>query len=64
MPDVKGLLESAVKGETYECTVMYPEFAKVAREEGFDEIARWFDTLAKAERTHAGKFKEALDKLR
>jgi rubrerythrin len=63
VPNVKGMLDSAVKGETYECTTMYPAFAKVAREEGFDEIAKWFETLAKAERAHAGKFKEAFDKL-
>lgn len=64
VPDVKGMLESAVKGETYECTTMYPEFAKVAREEGFDEIAKWFETLAKAEKAHAGKFQEALNSLK
>jgi rubrerythrin len=64
VPDVKGMLESAVKGETYEFTSMYPEFAKVAREEGFDEIAKWFETLVKAERAHAGKFKEALNNLK
>jgi rubrerythrin len=63
VPNVKGMLDSAVKGETYECTTMYPAFAKAAREEGFDEIAKWFETLAKAERAHAGKFKEAFDKL-
>jgi rubrerythrin len=64
VPDVKGMLESAVKGETYECTEMYPEFAKKAREEGFDDIAKWFDTLTKAERAHAGKFQEALNHLK
>jgi len=63
VPDVKGMLQSAVTGESYECTSMYPEFAKVARQEGFDEIAKWFETLAKAEKAHAGKFKEAQDKL-
>ena len=61
--DVKGMLESAMKGETYECTTMYPEFAKVARQEGFEEIAKWFETLAKAEKAHAGKYKQALEKL-
>jgi len=61
--DVKGMLSSAMKGETYECTDMYPEFAKVARQEGFEEIAKWFETLAKAEKAHAAKFKEAFDKL-
>lgn len=56
-------LASAVAGETYEFTAMYPGFAKTAREEGFDEIADWFATLARAEKTHAGRFKRALDKV-
>ena len=60
VPDVKGMLTSAVEGETYETKTMYPEFAQVAREEGFDEIAKWFETLAKAEKAHAGKFAAAL----
>jgi rubrerythrin len=55
-------LESAVEGETYEFTAMYPGFAKTARDEGFDEIADWFATLARAEKTHAGRFQKALDK--
>jgi rubrerythrin len=57
-------LSSAVVGETYEFTAMYPGFAATAREEGFEEIADWFATLARAERTHAGRFQKALDKLR
>ena len=56
-------LASAVAGETYEFTAMYPGFAKTAREEGFEEIADWFATLARAEKTHAGRFKRSLDKL-
>ena len=40
---------------------MYPGMAKTARDEGFDEIADWFETLAKAERSHAGKFKRTLE---
>jgi len=64
VPDVKGMLTSAVEGETYESTNMYPQFAKVAKDEGFDEIAKWFDTLAKAEKAHAGKFREALNSLK
>jgi rubrerythrin len=42
---------------------MYPGFAKTAREEGFDEISDWFETLARAEKSHAGKFQETLDSL-
>ncbi len=56
-------LRSAIAGETYEYTDKYPGMARSAREEGFDEIADWFETLAKAERSHAGRFKKALDTL-
>jgi rubrerythrin len=56
-------LQSAVAGETYEYTEMYPGFAKTAREEGFEEVAEWMETLARAEKSHAGKFSEALEKL-
>ena len=56
-------LKSAVAGETHEYTDMYPGMAKDARSEGFDEIADWFETLAKAERSHANKFQKALDAL-
>ena len=59
--DVPSMLKSAVAGETHEYTDMYPGMAKSAREEGFSEIADWFETLAKAERSHAGKFQRALE---
>ncbi len=61
--DSRTNLRSAVAGETYEYTDMYPDFARTAREEGFTEIAAWFETLAKVERFHAGRFQEALAKL-
>ena len=57
-------LRSAVAGETHEYTDMYPGMARAAREEGFAEIADWFETLAKAEKAHAGRFKALLDELR
>ena len=56
-------LKAAIAGETYEYTQMYPGFAKTAREEGFEEIAEWFETLARAERSHAGRFQRGLDGL-
>lgn len=56
-------LKSAIEGETYEYTQMYPGFAKEAREEGFDEIAEWFETLARAEKSHAGRFTKGLSGL-
>jgi rubrerythrin len=49
-------LKAAIEGETHEYTDMYPGMAKTAREEGFKEIADWFETLAKAEKSHAGRF--------
>jgi len=56
-------LKASIAGETYEYTQMYPSFAKTAREEGFTEIAEWFETLARAERSHAGRFQKGLDGL-
>ena len=56
-------LKAAIAGETHEYTDMYPGMAKAARDEGFDEIADWFETLAKAERSHANRFQKALDNL-
>jgi len=56
-------LKSAVAGETYEYTQMYPGFAKTARDEGFGEIAEWFETLARAERSHAGRFGKGLESV-
>lgn len=56
-------LASAVHGETFEYTSMYPGMAKTARDEGFTEVADWFETLAKAEKSHAGRFQKGLDSL-
>ena len=56
-------LKSAIEGETYEFTEMYPGFAKTARGEGFEEVAEWFETLAKAEKSHAGRFTKGLQTL-
>jgi hypothetical protein len=44
-----------VAGQTYEYTQMYPGMAKTARTEGFTELAEWFETLAKAEKSHGGR---------
>jgi rubrerythrin len=56
-------LTAAIAGETHEYTDMYPGMARAARQEGFEEIADWFETLAKAEKSHAGRFQKALDTL-
>ena len=61
--ETKNNLVSAVAGETHEYTDMYPGMAKTAREEGFEEIADWFETLAKAEKSHAGKFQKTLESI-
>ncbi len=56
-------LKAAVAGETYEYTQMYPGMAKTARDEGFMELAEWFETLAKAEKSHAGRFAKGLSQI-
>ena len=56
-------LHSAVEGETYEFTEMYPGFARTARDEGFEEIAEWLETLARAEKSHAGRFQQGLESV-
>jgi rubrerythrin len=61
MGETEDNLKSAIAGETHEYTDMYPGMARTAREEGFEEIADWFETLAKAEKSHAGKFQRTLD---
>src|ERR1700685_700921 len=48
-------LKSAIEGETYEYSEMYPGFARTARDEGFVEIAEWLETLARGEERHAGR---------
>ena len=56
-------LKASIASETHEYSDMYPAMARTAREEGFEEVADWFETLAKAERSHANRFKRALDEL-
>jgi rubrerythrin len=56
-------LKASVASETYEHTQLYPGFAKTARDEGFNEIADWFETLTRAEKGHAGRFSEGLAAL-
>ena len=56
-------LKAAIASETHEYTDMFPGMARAARQEGFDEIADWFETLAKAGKSHADRFQKALDAL-
>ena len=62
--DTEENLASAIASETHGSSEMYPAFAATAREEGFDQIADWFETLARAEQSHAARFAEGLDRLR
>ena len=61
--DTRQNLETAMLLEESETTQSYPEMAQVARQEGFEEIARWFESLARAEDSHAEEFRSHLGKL-
>jgi len=56
-------LEAAAAGENYEWTQMYPEFEKVAREEGFEEIAEFFHEVAEVEEEHDNRYKALLKRV-
>ena len=56
-------LLSAMASESHESAEMYPEMAQIARDEGFDEVADWFEILAKAERSHTSRYQKALNEL-
>ncbi len=56
-------LRAAAEGEKYEWSEMYPAFAKVAREEGFDEVAAAFDAISIAEKQHGKRYQELADNL-
>ena len=56
-------LKAAAEGENFEWTDMYKEFAKVAREEGFDKIAFEFEAVAKIEKEHEERYRELLKKV-
>ena len=61
--DTASNLRAAIASETQDSAELYPRMAQTARAEGFDEIADWFETLAKAELSHAGRFRKALADL-
>jgi len=63
MGDTFANLRSAIVGEMNDGTDVYPGFAKVARSEGFDELAEWFEMLARADRSHADRLKKALESI-
>lgn len=53
----------AIASETHDYIDMYAGMVRVARQEGADELADWFETLARAGRSHAGRIRKALDAL-
>ncbi len=57
-------LAAAAAGENYEWTDMYPEFAKVAKQEGFDDIARLFEQVGKIEKYHEDRYKKLLENVK
>jgi rubrerythrin len=59
----RGNLKAAIASATHRYTEMYPGMARAARQEGFDEIADWFETLAKAGKLQVGRFQRVLDAL-
>ena len=63
IPDTMTNLRDAANGENYEWTEMYDEFAKVAREEGFDTIARKFDLVAAVEKNHEERYLKLLSNI-
>jgi len=56
-------LQAAVSGENEEWTLLYPEFAKIAKEEGFPEVARTFEWIAKVEKEHEVRYARLLDRV-
>ncbi|HVM03201.1 MAG TPA: rubrerythrin family protein [Acidimicrobiales bacterium] len=62
-PSTEDNLKAAIEDETREYTERYPEYARVARQEGFGDVADWFDTLIRAERSHAGRLTAGLESL-
>ena len=63
VPTTVDNLESAANGENYEWTEMYAEFAKVAKEEGFDQIAKLFEGVAKIEKEHEERYRKLLKNI-
>ena len=63
VPDTATNLQDAATGENYEWTEMYPQFAREAREEGFEEIARLFEAVAKIEQEHEQRYLKLLENV-
>ena len=63
IPSTEENLKAAAEGENYEWTDMYAEFAKTAKEEGFDHIAYLFEGVAKIEKEHEERYRKLLDNV-
>jgi rubrerythrin len=61
--DTADNFRAAIASETYDSDELYPSYARTAREEGLEEIAEWFETLARAEQSHVGRLRQGLDAL-
>ena len=64
VPDTLTNLEDAAAGENYEWTTMYAEFAKTAREEGFDKIASLFELVGSIEKEHEERYRTLLANIK
>lgn len=64
IPETKTNLKDAASGENYEWTTMYEEFAKTAKEEGFDELAYLFDAVGKIEKEHEERYLKLLENVK
>ncbi len=61
--DTKANLEAAAAGENMEWTLLYQDFAKTAKDEGFPEIARSFEQISKAERFHEARYRKLINNI-
>ena len=61
--DTKSNLEAAAAGEKLEWTTLYANFAKIAKEEGFPEVAQSFDQIAKVEKFHESRYRKLIDNI-
>lgn len=63
MDSIEDSLRAAIASEVSDSEDMYPAMAREARAEGFDDVADWFETLARADRSHSAKFQTSLDAI-
>jgi rubrerythrin len=61
--DIKTNLEEAAAGENLEWTTLYSDFAKIAKDEGFTEIARSFEQVAKVEKFHESRYRKLINNI-